>query len=313
MIWLWISLGIIGGLIILVIIMSIVVFHLAINRYSLWNTDKNKVIFSFPEPYQSQALAYFDWFHNSGEIVSIKSFDGLTLKAKYFAHPSAKRTVIMAHGYRGKPDYDFSLSHHWFYEQECNVLVIYQRAHGLSEGKYITMGIYEREDIHSWEEYIESLDNLPIYLIGISMGTASILMSFYKPYSNRVKGIVADCGYYSIHRQFVDEVGKFVSKPVARFFLFFANWWCVIFAKFSMKQVDTRKIVKNINLPILFVHGDKDSFVKPYQSQRNYEACGSKEKVLIIAHGADHGKSLLFEEDKYKEEIKRIFLHDNDK
>ncbi len=301
--WLYILLGIVGGCLLLMIIFSLIVFHLAVNRYSSWNTDKNEVIFSFSEPFKSQAYEDYEWYKNNGEWVDIKSNDNLTLKAKLFIHPNAKRNVIMIHGYRGKPEFDFSLSHRWYYNQESNVLIIYQRSHGPSEGKYITFGIYERDDIHLWEEYMERLNTLPIYLIGISMGGAGLMMSFYKPYSSRVKAIVVDSAYYSIHAQFVDEIGKFVSKPVARFFLIFANWWCRLFAHFSMKQVDTRKIMKDINIPVLFAHGDSDKFVKDYQSKRNYEACDSSHKYYVQGHGAGHGYTFLTDEQEYKEKV----------
>ena len=40
-----------------------------------------------------------------------------------------------------------------------------------------------------------------IVQISLVFSILIVMMSFYKPYSDRVKGAVADCGYYSIHKQ----------------------------------------------------------------------------------------------------------------
>ena len=307
MIWLWISLGVIGGFFLILIIISYIVFHLTIVRDSAWNTDGDQVIFKFEDKYKKEAEQYYKWFHSEGEVVVVRSDDGLNLCGRYFKHPHAKRTIIMVHGYRGKPDYDFCLSHHWLFENESNILCVYSRATGLSEGKYITMGIKERDDLHQWFDYVCQKDNLPIYFSGISMGAATVMMSMYKPYSDRLKGLFLDCGYSSIYRQFQSYIGGMVGKPLATLFLFFANWWTHIFAHFGMKQADTRKIMKDVTLPLLFAHSDKDKFVLPYHTLENYEACGSEHKYLLIGQGAEHGDTFLTNEKEYKEIIKKIF------
>lgn len=305
--WLWITLGVIGGIIVLIFISSIICFHLSIYRYSSWNTEKNEVEFSSLGKYQEEAETFFKWFHEKGEPIYIESTDHLRLGGLYFACPNAKRTVIMAHGYRGKPDYDFCLSHHWLYENDCNVLCIYQRAHGLSQGKYITMGTHEKNDLHQWVNYIEKQNNLPIYLLGVSMGCATTLMSFDKPYSDRVKGVIADCGYYSIYRQFMSEVGKKATPVLAAPLLLFSDIWTHMFAHFGIFKPDTRKIMRQFSLPIIFIHGDADDFVKPYHTKKNYEACTSSYKKLIIGHGAGHGRTMLTNEKEYKEEVLELF------
>lgn len=295
-----------GGIILLFLILSFVIFDMAMRAKGPWCTDQNPVLFSFPEPFQSQALEDYQWFLNNGESVFIKSKEGFKLHAKLFKNPNAKRNVIMVHGYRGKPEYDFSLSHRWYYNQDSNILIIYQRGQNLSEGKYITMGAKERDDLHLWEEFLEGQNDLPIYLVGISMGATTVLSSFYRPYSSRVKGIVADCGYYSIYKQLTCYVGKFVSRPVAAFFLLFAGIWTRLFAKFSLWEIDTRKIVKNIDLPIVFAHGDSDKFVLPFNTEKNFKSYKGENKVLVVGHKAAHGYTFLTDENEYKQVVKEM-------
>ena len=45
-------------------------------------------------------------------------------------------------------------------------------------------------------------------------------------------------------------------------------------------------------LPVLFIHGEADTFVPISFTNRNYEACRA-EKVLISVPGAEHGASYL--------------------
>lgn len=308
--WLWVVLGVAGVLLLAIIISSLMIFHICLVRTSRWNSDNSPVVFSFDEIHNQEANKYFEWFHKEGKVVYIKSKDGLKLAGVLFINPNAKRNVIMFHGYRGKPDYDFCLSHHWAYENGCNVLCIYQRSSGLSEGKYITMGIKERQDAHLWVNYVEQLNDLPIYLMGISMGAATVMMSFYKPYSNRVKGAVADCGYYSIHKQTQYAIADKMGTVLAAILLVFGDLWAILFAHFSFWQGNTKKILKHVQIPFIFAHGDKDNFVRMFNSEENYKACASKEKTLLVGKGADHGGTFLTNGKEYKELLLKLFEND---
>ena len=77
--------------------------------------------------------------------LEIKSFDNLKLIAEYYDFGYDKTVIIM-------PGRRECLIYSYFYampyqEVGVNVLVIDQRAHGLSEGKYSTCGILEAKDV----------------------------------------------------------------------------------------------------------------------------------------------------------------------
>ena len=87
------------------------------------------------------------WFRaQKPEELTIRSRDGLKLCGSYLEAPDAKACMLLCHGYRSRGGLDFALVLRTLYEHGCSVLVIDQRAHGRSEGKYIAYGVLERYD-----------------------------------------------------------------------------------------------------------------------------------------------------------------------
>ena len=80
-----------------------------------------------------------------------------------------------------------------------NVLLAEQRAHFRSGGHTITYGIRERRDVLSWVTYANSRfgTDRPIYLFGISMGAATVVMAADLDLPDNVRLICADCPYSS--------------------------------------------------------------------------------------------------------------------
>ena len=107
------------------------------------------------------------------EDVFITSFDGLRLHAKFYAASERKAPVqIMFHGYKSSAERDFCGGLREGIDGGFNVLLVDQRAHGESEGKYLTFGVNERFDCLSWASYAAERfgNDVKIYLYGISMG-----------------------------------------------------------------------------------------------------------------------------------------------
>ena len=84
----------------------------------------------------------------------------------------------MVHGFRAIPFSNFSYSAYYFLEHGYNVLLISQRAHEKSEGKYITLGYLESTDVNEWVKYLEEKRGLNrIIIYGTSMGADTVLVS----------------------------------------------------------------------------------------------------------------------------------------
>ena len=88
-----------------------------------------------------------EWIHSQDFVrVETRSRDDLTLTGYYLENPRADRIILMFHGWRGGWDRDGAAFAHGLYERNCSVLMVSQRAHGLSGGKYIGFGVLERYD-----------------------------------------------------------------------------------------------------------------------------------------------------------------------
>ncbi|HNX16320.1 MAG TPA: alpha/beta hydrolase [Bacilli bacterium] len=300
--WVWV---LIIGLIILpfllLLILSLLLTWLTLYRKSAWCTDKKPWIPRYEKKEDmDRALASMDWYRHNGEDVWIKSYDGIKLHGKYFRKKDAKKTILLFHGYRGIPEGDFCLVNEWLRTLDVSFLEVDQRGHCLSEGKHITMGVKEQHDVHSWVEYLLNLNDDSIYLWGMSMGATSVLLSLKEPFPNRVKGVIADCGFYSPYKQMehmiIQHKGAFVVPLL--------NWLCGIWTslvlRVNIRKVDTRKILVDCKMPIFFAHGMKDNFVPYFMSQRNFDACSS-EKYLLLVPDAAHSRSFFLGGDNFKE------------
>ncbi|MFR7743588.1 MAG: hypothetical protein ACLU3I_10065 [Acutalibacteraceae bacterium] len=74
-----------------------------------------------------------------------------------------------------------------------------RRAHGQSEGVYITFGIHERRDAATWAQYaaMHFGPDHPLFLGGLSMGATTVLLASALELPPSVRGVIADCGFSS--------------------------------------------------------------------------------------------------------------------
>ena len=80
-----------------------------------------------------------EWFYSQNpEEITVESFDGLRLVAYNLPAPNAKGTWLLIHGHHSAPLREYAGLAKFFHELGYNVVLPYQRAHGKSEGKYIT-------------------------------------------------------------------------------------------------------------------------------------------------------------------------------
>lgn len=241
----------------------------------------------------------FIWFY-------IESFDGLKLAARYFENETSKKTAILVHGYRSIAENDFATQFKLYYELGYNILLVDQRAHGESEGKYITFGIKERYDLVFWcndilKKYPQTVE---IVLSGISMGATTILLASELDLPSQVKYIVADCGFTS-PKEILSKVifSRYGISP--EMILPVVNILCIIFGKFNIYECSAKQALSKNSLPILFIHGKSDDFVPSKMSVENFNACISKKKIILV-DCVNHGTSFLKDKVRLSKEIKNF-------
>ena len=195
MLWLYISLGVFG-FILLVFFIALAFLHYTTFYSPIGNQNDDHVLTPATRDLGIDKEVYQmidDLLAVPCEHAYIKSFDGLKLHARIYKNPSSNKVAIMCHGYRGTAIRDFSGGAKLMIDSGLNVILIDERAHGLSKGHNITFGNREKKDVLSWIEYSkkEFGEDKEIILVGISMGAPlSYLLQSLFPVQSKLFVIV---------------------------------------------------------------------------------------------------------------------------
>ena len=239
--------------------------------------------------------------HTSQEIQTV-SYDGLTLSGIWVPAEKPKGTILLAHGYRSSKLVDFSIAFGLYHSMGMNILLPDQRAHGKSEGKYITFGVKESRDMQSWIDFHnKQFGEFPIVLSGLSMGASTVLYLADEDLPANVKGIIADCGFTS-PKEIIASVFRRVIHLPPEPSLWVCDLCARIFAGFRLTQKDTRQTLKHTKLPVLLVHGMEDGFVPCEMTKEGYDVCNGTKEILLVEK-ADHGVSFLVDKERYTKTV----------
>ena len=242
------------------------------------------------------------------EQLEITSRDGLRLRA-FLYDRDADVTVILCHGYRGGPEELTGIAAR-LYERGMNVLLIFHRAHGISEGAYFTMGTKEKFDAVDWaREIARRKPEGKIVLFGWSMGGNTVMGAVGEELPGNVCCAIEDCGYENLRTQLLFSCRQAMPKlPAKSFFIALLGLYCRLFKDFSID--DPRSVsLSRCKVPMLFIHGEKDKVV-PYENLALcYQACAAKKLHSSYAR-AIHVGSCGTETERYFSELIG-FIHSN--
>lgn len=259
------------------------------------------------EPYHNKLLAWMNERKNMPFLeMSIKSFDGLTLKGKYYELEKGAPIELMFHGYKGSAERDLCGGIQRCFALKRNVLIVDQRAHGKSDGNIITFGVNEGKDVLSWINHINNTfgDETKIILCGISMGAATVMMATGENLPKNVIGVLADCGYTSAKEIICTVIKKLHLPP--KFLYPFVRLGGIIFGGFDVNKASPIKALENCTVPIIFIHGEADDFVPSYMSKMNYDTVTSKKRLFTVKN-AGHGAAFLVEPEHYLETLRNFY------
>ena len=241
----------------------------------------------------------------AAETVAIDSFDGTHLVGHIHRAEKPKRIIVAMHGWRSSWSRDFAVISPFFWENDSTVLYAEQRGQGMSDGAFMGFGMVERHDCVAWVNYaVEHISSeLPIYLVGVSMGASTVLMaSGDEKLPPNVHGIIADCGFTS-----AKEIWRHVSTD--NLHLAFeglvekeATALCKKWLALEPDAYSTLDAMAVCKTPILFIHGKNDGFVPCSMSEENYAACKAPKRILLV-DGADHGLSYIVDQATYEAEV----------
>ena len=236
----------------------------------------------------------------SFEPVTITSYDGKKLYARYYHVADNAPIQIFFHGYKSSAVLDCCGGSKLAEKLGQNALVVDQRSHGKSDGSSITFGIKERRDCLSWIDYARSRfgDNVKIILSGLSMGAATVLMATDLDLPKNVIGIIADCPYSS-PKAIIRKVCKNMHLP-AKIMYPFVKLGARLFGGFDLEESSALTAVTRAAIPVLLIHGEDDHFVPCDMSREIHKSCASR-IVFETIPGAGHGLSYMVAPERYEE------------
>ena len=228
--------------------------------------------------------------------VEIKSKDGLKLVGQWFDYGFDK-TVIILPGRRETLVYSYYYANP-YKDSGINVLVIDQRAHGLSEGKYSTCGIKESDDVALWMEYLHNeLNQKEIFLHGICVGTCVTTLACHRYKYDYLKAVILDSAFITYKEIYKNH---YVESGHSLFPVYYEIWaWFSFFTHCNINNSSPLKFIGDMEVPVLFIWGDKDVYCLPEKSKILFEKCGSQDKQLEWFEGAEHSRVRLNNEERY--------------
>lgn len=307
----WITLAVIGGIALIVLVISFICYRMAF--YNPPRKNVEQLVIEIPIVKGSEAFReqMEEWARESRKLpfeeMYITAYDGTPLYGRYYERYPNAPIELMVHGYRGKAERDLPGAIQRCFAVGRNVLVIDLRACGKSGGNTVTFGIKEYRDCLSWVEHmIKRFGNdVKIVLTGISMGASTVLLCADKDLPKNVIGILADCGYTSA-KEIIKVVIKQMKLP-ADIAYPFVRLGAIIFGRFDPDETSSIEAVKNAKVPVIFYHGEIDDFVPCDMSVANYNACGASKKKLVTVPNAGHGLSYPVAQEYYLKELREFF------
>lgn len=235
-----------------------------------------------------------------GNKIFFKSFDGLKL-CGILSIPKLKtqKCVVLCHGITVDKEEEGVFTD--LAQKLCSAgFAVFRfdfRGHGESEGNSVDVTIKgEAEDLKATVKYLKSkgLNKFGILAASFAGGAVSLFASSRPEevqalilwnagidYSSKITPVTL-WGKKYFGKQAFERAGKFGFTEIgSRKF------------KIGKRLLDEFKILKpwknlaEINIPILFIHGDKDSYI-PYSDSVKYSKLFKNAKLITI-YGAEHG------------------------
>lgn len=247
--------------------------------------------------------------------VLINSNFGYKLSGTYIKNfVNTGNTVIIVHGITGSRWESMKYADIYL-KLGFNVLVYDSRYHGTSGGKNITLGYFEKYDLNNCVQWVKEQN--PGGIIGIhgeSMGAATALLHSNMNIRTRdVSFYVVDCPFSDLPELFSEKLTyemKNHGKIIANAIVFYSSMVALYKSGFSLYSISPKKAIKDVETPIMFIHGANDDFIPPTMSLDLYlEKKGPK--YLYIAPNAGHAQSYLKNKVEYTAKVKEFLMENN--
>lgn len=310
MIALWIILTLLGVVILFYIIPTLIISNVIFtvlfvrnskekwSRTVSWDDEEQREMFAQGEAWGKK----YDEYRKSVDIYSQK----FHLFGEYFDFGNDKAVIVIP-GRMESGTYSYYFSEP-YRKAGYNVLAIDNRSHGLSEGRYNTIGLKEYKDILAWAKYLHDDLNISSVIIhGLCIGSATGLYAITdKSCPSYIKGMVADGMYVNFNETLKNHhiERKKPTFPYVSEMMFMMT----LIAHKRPKKWGPINVIKKLNKPILFIYSKEDIYSLPDKAELLYETCPVKEKRIKFFPKGAHSHVRINNTSGYDDEISRFLV-----
>jgi dipeptidyl aminopeptidase/acylaminoacyl peptidase len=179
-----------------------------------------------------------------------------------------------------------------FLNQGYAVLLPDSRAHGASEGRFVTYGLLEKYDVITWTNWMMRAGCRNVYGLGESLG-ASILIQA-AAVQPAFAAIVAECPYADLRETAEYRVRQmlrtpaFIAVPAAKMAvssgMLYANWAHGL----DFQQVSPIRSIARASSPILLIHGLND-FRTPSSNSEKLASANPRDPLWLVPNALHTG------------------------
>jgi len=240
------------------------------------------------------------------EQVEFKAADGLKLRGVWIPSVGSDKAVVILHGHGSSHDFDVYRAPA-LHEAGFSVLLFDFRAHGRSDGRMMTFGYKERQDVLGAIDFLHSRGLQHIGLLGFSYGGMTAMLT--APITTAVQAVITDGGparlwsgatAWAVERGAPAWLGRILA------WLFFSATFLRLGT--NLFQYEPIRWVGKISpRPILFIHGDGDPFLPDFDDL--FAAAREPKELWRLPEAGHCNASQLYPEEHTRQVIEFFTRH----
>ena len=190
-----------------------------------------------------------------------------------------------------------------FLMKDYDVLVFSFRGHGMSQGLF-TWTAKEPYDLMAIMKYLEDFQYQKTGIVGLSLGAATTINCLSRlDYVSSVILISGPFSFWDINYHFWEP--EMFSDLMDNMDCGWQGKGARLGNIFMRKRKPLNEIQKIQKKSMLFIHGEKDWIIKPYHSERLFQAAAVKNKKLKIIKKGLHAERLI---QQYPQKMKKMII-----
>ena len=225
------------------------------------------------------------------EDLFINTPNDYKVEAMYISsNQQTDKTMVLVHGIESYYFEMLKIAFNYL-DNGYNVLIYNQRHTGNSGGDDYTFGFYERFDLDSVVNYVKKKSpSGKIGVHGYSMGAATSAMhSELNEKTKNVDFYILDSPFSKMKdavRMGIED--KNIPIIPTSYIQFCGNIYTKLKSGFWYEKVNPIEAISHTTVPVMFIHGTKDTVCDPENSKEMYDAVKHNKKEIWYIEGSKH-------------------------